>query len=123
MWETGSDFIFPKYKKVSTPTAQCSGGFLKGSVKLDHRQKGFHSLCNLVSEHKAGIKNSLRELKAALVFDIQNSQRIFFCSSMLPSVSAAASHSRGSRISGTLKTCSSGIKICMNYFCIIQNEC
>lgn len=36
--------------------------------------------------------------------------------------SAAESHSDGSLISGTLKTYSSGIKICMNHFCIRQKE-
>lgn len=38
-------------------------------------------------------------------------------------VFAAESHSYGSLISGTFTTCSSGIKICTNHFCIIENEC
>lgn len=85
MQETGNDLISQKHKKISTPTAHCSGGFLAGSVKFgfvvsSHPPLGFlFYLCSLVSEHKArNIKNGKRGLKAVLVFNIQNPQRIVF---------------------------------------------
>lgn len=80
--ETGSDLIFQKYEKISTPTASCSGGILEGSIKLSlvvssHPPFGFPFYWrSLVSEHKAYIKNSKRGLKAVLVFNIQDSRRI-----------------------------------------------
>lgn len=133
MQGTGNDLISQKHKKISTPTAYCSGGFLAGSVKFSfvvssHPPVGFlFYLCSLVSEHKArSIKNCKRGLKAVLVFNIQNPQRISF------SAMEGAMLCFCWRIPFAWQSYFRHFsymfiwiwnKICTNHFCIIQMEC
>lgn len=62
MQETGSDSIFQKYKKISTPTdflRRVSQGLYKAQLVVSSHPplEGFPSyVCSLVSEHKACIK-------------------------------------------------------------------
>lgn len=72
MQEIENDLIFQKHKKISTPTAKCSGGFLKGFTELSLTELlSFRRistyLCKPRSEHKAGIKQSER-IKSSVGF-------------------------------------------------------
>lgn len=73
MQEIETDLIFQKHKKISTPTAKCSGGFLKGFTELSLTEfLSFRRISTLLmqtsgSEHKAGIKQSER-IKSSVGF-------------------------------------------------------
>lgn len=45
MQETENDSIFQKHEKISTPTAKCSGGFLKGLTEFTPFRRIPLSLC------------------------------------------------------------------------------
>lgn len=76
MQEIETDLIFQKHKKISTPTAKCSGGVLKGFTELSLTEfLPFRRISTLlmqtsVQNTKLAL-NSQRGLKAVLVFDIQ----------------------------------------------------
>jgi len=81
--ETGSDLIFQKYEKISTPHCLLPGRASQGLYRAQLSGEvtptfGFPFWRSLVSEPKAYIKNSKRGLKAVLFFNIQDSQRISF---------------------------------------------
>lgn len=76
MQETENDLSFQKHKKISTPTAKCSGGFFEGFTELSLTEfPPFRRISTLlmqtsVQNTKLAL-NSQRGLKAVLVFDIQ----------------------------------------------------
>jgi hypothetical protein len=73
MQETENDLSFQKHKKISTPTAKCSGGFLEGFTELSLTEfPPFRRISTLlmqtsVQNTKLAL-NSQRGLKAVLVF-------------------------------------------------------
>lgn len=85
--------------------------------------EGFHcTYANLVSEHKAGIKQSER-IKSSVGFWHSYSEDLIFCKKCYVFCFCRRITFMWQWISGTFKTCSSGIKICTNHFCILWNEC
>lgn len=85
MQETENDLIF--HEKISTPTAKCSGGFLKGFTELSlteftpFRRIPLY-LCKPRFKTKLAL-NSQRGLKAVLVFDIHIHRGSYFLQEML----------------------------------------
>lgn len=79
MKEPGSDLIFEKYKKISTPTTQRSGGRLTGSEKL-RCAVGSPHLRDTRSTHAAGsIQDSERGLKAVCFQHSEFTEDLIFC--------------------------------------------
>lgn len=88
MQETENDLIFQKHEKISTPTAMCSGGFLKGFTELSLTEfTPFRRISTLLmqtsSQNTKLALNSQRGLKAVLVFDIHIHRGSYFLQEML----------------------------------------
>lgn len=108
MQETENDLSFQKHKKISTPTAKCSGGFFEGFTELSLTEfPPFRRISTLLMQTSAQntklALNSQRGLKAVLVFDIQIHRGSHLLQEMLSFASAAESHSRGRRFQALLK--------------------
>lgn len=87
-------------------------------------QKDFHSTyANLGSEHKAGIKQSERIKSSVGFLTFRFTEDLICCKKCSVFCFCRRITFPWQAISGTFKTCSSGIKICTNRFCIIWNEC